>query len=382
MAQARATTAADGSYTLEGIREGEDVSVFAWDPDVYRLTSVPFFAEPGVGFVAVPEIGLSPDDWIGSVLVGASIEASGQPASNYAATMELEGWPFSIDLTLDALGEARVAGLPGGSRAIVTVTGAAGFGRESELVVSRAETLVNVPVGDRVGLPAQISPFAFSGGMVSETPNSCAPFCVIPYFETDQGWEPWASGYSASVDASGRNLTVVFRTPVQGNQNSPLKLTRRLYVAPGGEFARIVDVVENVGSASADVRYYLDQYLEPHGTLTEILDGGVSPDDAAFVFQSDQAPSDTAGFVFRGPAGALPFSMDTYPDNQGAYPRWDFALEPGQKVGFMSFAVFERGAGAASVVSRVQALMNLTNPLALQGLSPEDRALILNWILP
>ena len=333
--------------------------------------------------MSVPEIALATDDSIGSVLVRASVESSGEPASSHVATIELEGWPFSVDVALDALGEARMAGLPGGNSVIVTVTGPGGFGREAGVLTSRTETLLNVPIGDRVSLPALLSPFAFSGGLLSDSPNACTPFCVYPSAATDQASEPWSSAYSASVDASGRDLTVVFRTPVQGGQVSPLRLTRRLYVPAGGQFARIVDMVENVGSASTEVRYDLDQYLEPPlGILTEVLDGVVSPEDAAFVFQSDQPAKDTTGFVIRGAGGVLPASVVPTADNQGAFAQWNFALEPGQRAGLMSFVVFDRGAGAATVVSRVQALMNLTHPLALQGLSPEDRALILNWILP
>jgi hypothetical protein len=380
---ARTTTGPDGHYLFSGLRENNDSYLYAWDPDLLRNASGVVSVGTGPQPAVAETITLATDASIGSVLVRAAVESTGEPASNHVATVELEGWPFLVDVTLDGLGEARVAGLPGGYRVVATVAGPQGFGREAVDLTSQAETLLTVPVGGRVPLPALLSPFAFSGDLLYETPNSCTPFCVSPGIESGQAIGSFDRAYSAGVDATRRDLTVVFRLPVQGDPGSHLRLTRRLYVPAGGEFARIVDVVENAGSAAVDMRYYLDQYLQPSGgILTEILDGVVTPDDAAFVFQSDQLATDTTGFVIRGPGGLLPTDLFANADNWGAFSQWNLALEPGQKVALMSFVVFGRGAGAATVVSRVQALMNLTDPLALQGLSPEDRALILNWILP
>jgi hypothetical protein len=44
-------------------------------------------------------------------------------------------------------------------------------------------------------------------------------------------------------------------------------------------------------------------------------------------------------------------------------------------------SVFDRGPGAATVSPRLQALLDLSDPLALEGLTAEDRALIVNWSL-
>ena len=86
------------------------------------------------------------------------------------------------------------------------------------------------------------------------------------------------------------------------------------------------------------------------------------------------------------PGAAVPdfFSQTDYGSSRQAFFSWQsFAVAPGEKRSFMSFVVFGRGAGAASsVVSRVQSLLALTDPLALAGLSSEERSRLVNWAVP
>ena len=163
---------------------------------------------------------------------------------------------------------------------------------------------------------------------------------------------------------------------------------RRFFVPEDGGFARVVDTIENVGQTPMAPSYRVRAgFGLPEGTVTEIFGNGViDATDPAFVLQTSEPTGEVAGFALRAPASPSPSLFDHYDGvsyRQTAFGWADVSLEPGEKKSFMSFVVFGRGPGAASTVtSRVQALLNLTDPTALQGLSAEERALIVNWILP
>ncbi len=381
---ARATSDGLGRYSLSGLRDGDAVYIYAWDPDSYRHTSSGFYIEAGVAHLPGQDLPLATDVEVGSVLVNAFIEGSVTPAAGYSAKLSLRSWPFSVDLILDASGQVRVTGLPGGNQIIVEVTGPGGVGRELAVTTAQMQSLVDVPVGDRVALPATLGPFLFDGFVSGD--RYCSFFCLDSWAQIGDAYEPWTDLGSGVRSADGRELTAIFWNTALSGSETDLRLTRRVFVPESGGFVRLVDVLENMGTDAATGSRTLSTRADAAGgTLTELLDGVVDGTDTAFVLQSDQATSETTGFIVRGTTGRMPSSSQVYwsSTGQGATFDWgDLSLEPGQKVAFMHFAVFDRGPGAATVVSRIQALVNLTDPDALRGLSPEDRALIVNWILP
>jgi hypothetical protein len=196
---------------------------------------------------------------------------------------------------------------------------------------------------------------------------------------------------------NGRELTSVYRSPLQGDPQRSLRLTRSVFVPQDGSFTRVLSIIENVGTETLDAGYRVstfsnesgvgpDGYSVP-GIFTEILgDGVVRTDDPAYLLTSDQPSGATVGVALWGATGLQPSqafdSVETGPYSRNIEVSWaNLPLPPGQKVAFMTFAVSDRGAGAGTVATRLQALMNLTDPQALQGLSLADRQLIVNWNL-
>ena len=384
---ARATTGPDGRYLLSGARQNDTISLYAWDPDAYRNASG--WADVLDGSQPSPAypIALATDDAIGGVLVRGVRESDGMPASGHAATLELQYWPFSLDLTLDGQGEARVFGLPGGNNAIAAVSGAMGFGRELALVESGAEALLVVPVGDRVALPADIAPWSVTSFGLAEAASS-ASFDLATSVEMGSASEPFSEGMSAAVSADGTTFTLVFRTSPQDSAETALRLERKVFIPTGSAFARVFDTVENVSDAQALANYkVVTSFGLDQGTVTEILgDGLIDGGDAGFVIQTDEPTGEVTGLALRQPGSAPPeyFNEDDYVASRVWVHSWQgLSLAPGEKRSFMSFVVFGRGAGApGSVVSRVQALLALSDPQALMGLSSEERSRIVNWVTP
>ncbi|MBX7183681.1 MAG: carboxypeptidase regulatory-like domain-containing protein, partial [Vicinamibacteria bacterium] len=381
---ARSTTNAGGRYTITGLPDGDaSFNVYGWAPGPYSQGRNSFYTASGSPSAAVSDVELSTADQFGEVRIRAYLEPSGAKAAGHMASLRVDGAPFAFELELDGEGEGQLAGLPANTEVEVTVTGSGGFGREKAWLYDGPATPFSVVVGDRVALPKRLSGYRFDGQMVNES-NGCFPFCLAA--ESQMLGVSLPAAGSAAQALSGRELVVTSPTTDGAGASAPVKLTRRLFVPPDGRFARVIDVFENTSTVTAAASYALSAIAYSYsGTQMEILgDGIIDPTDSAFVIRSDQPSAETTGFVLWGSNGLGPSQVST--GNLGYYeasqPRWEgVAVAPGQKVAFMSFVVFDRGAGADTVSERTQALMNLTDPLALEGLSPLDRAQVLNFAL-
>ncbi len=383
---ARSSTGADGQYLLSGLRENSTAYIYAWDPELLRNASGSVDVGTGPA-AAAATIALATDDSVGSVLIRGVLESNGTRAAEHVATLQLAYWPFSLDLTLDAQGEARVSGLPGGNYAVVTVSGSGGFGREMALTMSAVETLLTVPVGTRAALPADREPFRLTS-FALEDGNTPRSFQLRTNVEMGNALEPFSELASGAVSPDGTTFTLVYRTSPQYAGETALRLERKVFIPAGSAFARVFDTVENVSDAPTQANYNVfPSFGLAQGTVSEILgDGAIDQGDAAFVLQTDQPSGEVAGFVVRQPVAAVPdsFGQTDYGASREAFFSWqNVALGPGEKRSFMSFVVFARGPGAAaSVVSRIQSLLALADPLALAGLSSEERSRLVNWVTP
>jgi hypothetical protein len=378
---AEATTNLDGMYELGGLTSDASVDLYTWDPDQYRNTSgYVDVLEPSSGVIA-DDLQLASDSGVGAVRIQGFVEASGLPTSGYTAVLRIKGTPFRLPLTLDAAGETVVHGLPGGNPIDVSIDGAAGHGREYGQTLSLDTVTVQVAVdADRIDVPIDLSQFRYHGTALGEAPTPYSLGSVSPWAALGDGTEPWDEPASTRVSASGREFSNTFRTAFQSGQTSPLRLVRRVYIPPDGRFARVVDTLENVGTEAAAGQYNFDNYFFLPYSWTEILgDGSIDASDAGFVLMSGDATA-AYGIAFRG--GSTPEPSVALPSLNSSQIIWNnFSLDPGEKKSFMTFIALGRDANAATVLTRIQALLNLSDPLALEGLSASDRALIVNWIL-
>ena len=268
------------------------------------------------------------------------------------------------------------------------------------MAVAPAACVAGGGTGDRnrVALPASLAGFRVWGTRLdSPLPNGSEPLNLAAFASLGPAFEP--SGYigSATPTLDGRELVSVHRSPFQGDPDLSLRLTRRVFVPQDGSFARVVSILENVGTETRNAGYTVSTFSNEIGVgpdgyavsaiFSEILgDGVVRTDDQAYLLTSDQPSAATIGVALWGASGLEPSSAfdsaETNPYARNIEVSWaNRSLAPGEKVAFMTFAVSDRGAGAGTVADRLLALMTLTNPLALQGLSLADRQLIVNWNL-
>lgn len=192
---------------------------------------------------------------------------------------------------------------------------------------------------------------------------------------------------SARLEAERRQFLIAQPDLVDG-----LKVSRRVYVPRGAYYARYLEIIENPSSEVRTVNVALQSNLKSSSVLgSSSGDATVSNEDSWVTFddiydadilmQSGQVgPS---GFVFAGAAGAgAPDAVEvqTMSGNPMLTQRWDGLVVPAHgRVVLLHFVVQQiNRAGVAAAVERLA----LLPPEALEDLGSDDRAAIINFVLP
>jgi hypothetical protein len=88
-----------------------------------------------------------------------------------------------------------------------------------------------------------------------------------------------------------------------------------------------------------------------------------------------------AGFVVAGTgAAAAPVEVKAPTDSPDVLTRWTLTIAPGQTVGLLHFLV--QTYDVEMTRAQAEALAALNDPDALTGLTPEQRATIVNFVIP
>jgi hypothetical protein len=163
-----------------------------------------------------------------------------------------------------------------------------------------------------------------------------------------------------------------------------LRAVRRLWVPAAGGYARWFDQTTNEGSEPVEVNLvYAGQYPS-WGLLLP-----VAPTDTGGRY-AVQAPSDpgglyspgVAGSVFAGVGALTPTETSVLPDNAYYQWSWTITLPPGATRAFLHYAVSRAANEVAAVQTQAEALSQGTEPGMFDGLSSEERAAVINFVVP
>jgi len=393
-------TVADGAgaFSVPGLPAG-DYALVAVDPATNRPGQIGVSTN-GIDSIDVGGITLLGDAQVGTVHVTAFLADSGLPAPGGTAVfVSTEGFqpPFWEGvLTLDETGQGTLAGVPlglvntfadappnylGWEDAALPTPGTA----DVLLRLSPRQRWVPIDLTGANGLPLFA---AYEGDVWSDDVGSCVPFCGT-YAKVDATYYPGRA--AADVSDDGREVTNGTRTL------SGLVVSRRAFVPPDGRFVRHLDVLSNPTAASITVAYGLSQYLGSHVGDWSVVD--TSSGDTAFGQDDDYAvllhsePSlPQLALVTSGPGA--PGRHDGFvwnTDDRGELYREIFydstwtslTVPPGETVILMQFLAQRANDGdPAPVITQARALADLTDPDALAGLTPEERAAIVNFLVP
>jgi hypothetical protein len=185
---------------------------------------------------------------------------------------------------------------------------------------------------------------------------------------------------TASLEQGGRQLVY---GPMQ---LSGVVATRRVFVPAAGGFARYLETITNRGAQPVTIEVQIDAALS--GAVHLTVDPAVTNNTYAVTLAT---PSTVPGgvvrpalaHVFGGPAAPVPVSAVHVQGLTGTSSyKWTLTIAAGQSVTLMHFAVQRDATDTAGAASQAQALVSLTDANALAGMTPADKARVVNFVIP
>lgn len=383
---AETATNAGGRFVFAGLAPG-DYGLVAVDPLTNR---------PGAGWVSVTSgapldagVILLPAAY-GTLQIQGVLEGSNAPAQGAVVSLPTVDWALPVwpgPVVLDANGQAEVRGV--GVGYVAAESGVPpNYGWEDGTLEAGATLQLVMHIGQRARVPVNLtgddgrSYVAWGDGGVSPSQNA---------------WGPLQQDFVARGDArlmqGGREVMIGPRRQLSG-----VDVHRRVFVPQSGRFARVLDVVTNPTNGALSVPYRLFQSLPGAGAtqstaweLAATSDGDLefTASDIYAVLSNAEPDRPALAYVLRG-AGAVPQPYDAF--EWYAPPNWTYRdwstdwsallVPPQSTVMVVQFVVQRSPGDTAAVETQAQALADLSDPEALTGLTPEEKASIVNFVVP
>jgi hypothetical protein len=195
------------------------------------------------------------------------------------------------------------------------------------------------------------------------------------YLTLDDNWYYWNRTAIAALEDSGREIIV-------GSDSwGGLFLTRKVFVPSSGGFARYLEVLSNPTDRPLTYRMGLDGWTG-FGNDTRVHTApGDTANTYAVLFDNTNARPALAE-AFAGPGAATAVSSTSFGSFRQFSYHWNVTVQPGQTVILMHFAVQREPSDAVGAHTQAEALVNLSDPHALEGMSPEERGQVINFLIP
>jgi hypothetical protein len=196
------------------------------------------------------------------------------------------------------------------------------------------------------------------------------------------GSGPWGAS-AATLEMDGRQIVY------SSAEMSGVVTARKLFVPAAGGFARYLDTFTNPSSVSVTVTVKIESSLG--GVVHLLVDPAttgntyaVTRADATTVPLVGNAPAirPALAHVFGGPGAATPVSDVRFQWLIGpSFYQWQVTIPAGESVTLMHFAIQRDPTDTAGAIAQAQALVNLTDPNALAGMTAEEKARVVNFKL-
>jgi len=191
---------------------------------------------------------------------------------------------------------------------------------------------------------------------------------------------------AAFFDSANRQITY------EQHQVSGVIAARKLFVPASGGFARYLDTFTNTTAAPVTVEVLVDSMFG--GAVRQVVTPGATNNRYAITLGDRSSQSDGEGE--SGPV-VRPLLVHVFGDGNGrvsadaahfqfldgnSYYRWTIAIPAGESVTVMHFAAQRAPADTAGAQAQAEGLMNLSDASALLGMTPSERALVVNFRIP
>lgn len=158
--------------------------------------------------------------------------------------------------------------------------------------------------------------------------------------------------------------------------------TRKVFVPESGGFVRYLETLTNPTAAPQTITVSVTGYTGNGNPRIQVAPSTTGNTFIVTDFPDCDCSTPTLARVFQGSGTpALPVSGLTTRDDYFSFT-YRLTLAPGATVSVMHFEVQRGATDAAGAEAQAQALVDLTDPNVLAGLSDVERAQIVNFVIP
>jgi hypothetical protein len=181
------------------------------------------------------------------------------------------------------------------------------------------------------------------------------------------------------TEESGREIVIGPAKTTSGEDTGEFETTRKIFVPPTGGFARYLDIVRNTASVASTLTVRLT------GNMATSINMAVTAESTGRTYAVSTAFDESAlpvGHTFAGPVAAHVPTVFFDDEGRSVSYEWEVTIPPGESVAFLTFTAQRAVDDVAGATAQAAALAALTDPNALTGLSPLERGLIVNFVVP
>ncbi|HMD96237.1 MAG TPA: carboxypeptidase regulatory-like domain-containing protein [Terriglobia bacterium] len=197
------------------------------------------------------------------------------------------------------------------------------------------------------------------------------------YYQEIAGQAFYCQGAAGLLAQNGREIDI----GPQGANQGRFLVTRKVFSPTAGRFTRYLEEVTNNTNFAITVPVQVYSYLGS-GSNTNIVGGPANTNNTYAVTDCGQPsncafPDPSLAHVFADGTNVVPSSTYFYSGSQYTEYTWTVTVPANQTVILMHFAV--QAPDDATATNEAQALVGLTDPDALDGISSAEKAEILNF---
>jgi YD repeat-containing protein len=189
----------------------------------------------------------------------------------------------------------------------------------------------------------------------------------------------------SALDLNGRQITFGPRPTPGSGSTGVLQVGRKVFIPPTGGFARYLEILTNPLSTPTTAT------IDIGNTFACGFSVVVDPATNGYTSAVFQQPGCSAlGIALGGPGAPVqavvpssPFFVCSVTTISGNFCyNWTVTIPANQTVILMHFFVQRSDSDPVAATSQVQALVNLTDPDALDGMSAQEKAEVVNFNVP
>jgi protocatechuate 3,4-dioxygenase beta subunit len=327
---------------------------------------------------------------------GSVQRANGSPAAGAQVTVENFAnsgplGPFTVNVTTDAAGNYDAPAVALGAVRVMAFdpSNVAVAGVADGSSVAGETSTVNVTLGG-ASVHSWNDPFNLDGAdgfRYDVTDDGSLKFGGTTdgrlsnaydgtYYLKADGWWFANRGQTVTTEDGGREVVI------SPDVFDGLQMRRKVYVPAEGGFARYLDILTNTTAQAKTVTVGGEGWLGPYTDTHVVVSPSQTSNRYAVTDMSGACCSPSIAHVLGGAGAPVPvaaFQLDAF--GHFTY-RWDVTVQPGQTVIVMHFTAQRDAADAAGAGAQAEALVDLSDPKALEGMSDEEKAEVVNFQIP